>query len=105
MPIDRFHEIPLKANGGDILTITSYYGTKSTLKKTNYPLRMDFEVLSWPTTTNLRDFVYSFTHHWLGKTLLPLQSSEIQWHKITIRFVQSGLNFIVPLVGKYGHYL
>lgn len=93
-----------QANRGDILTITSYYGAKSTLTKKQFPLRMEFEVLSWPTTTNLRDFVYSFTHHWLDRTLLPLQSSEIKWNKITIRWAHSGQDFVVPLVGKYGHY-
>lgn len=105
MPIDRFHEIPLKATKGDIIiiTITSYYGAKSSSKR-RYPLKMDFEVLRWPTTTNLRVFAYSFAHHWLDRILLPLQSSDMKWHKITIRFASSGQDFQVPLVGKYGAY-
>lgn len=61
-------------------------------------------MLSWPTSTNLRDFVFSFTHYWLDKTLLPLQSAEMKWNKITIKWAHSGQEFLVPLVGKYGHY-
>lgn len=104
MPTDRFDEIPLKANRGDLITITGYYGAKSSLKSVKYPLRMDFEVLKWPTTTNLRSFAYSFTNHWLDSLILPLQSSDMKWHKLTIKLVSSGQDFLVPLVGKYGHY-
>lgn len=72
MPIDRFDEIPLKVNRGDILTVTGYYGARSSSKGKKYPLRMDFEVLQWPTSTTLRYFLYSFTSYWLDKAFLPL---------------------------------
>lgn len=74
------------------------------MKNTNYPRRMDFEVLRWPTSASLRSFAYYFTAYWLDSVLLPLQSSEIKWHKMIIRLPNTEQYFQIPLVGKYGHY-
>lgn len=97
MPIDRFHEIAIKAHRGDIITVTLYYSQQSSA-----PLRLDFEVQKWPQQANLRGFSYSFAAIWLDRILLPLQSSDVKWHKMTVRV--GGQYYQVPLVGKYGHH-
>lgn len=100
MPIDRFHEIAIKAHRGDIITVTFYYSMQSSTKGVKYPIRLDFEVQKWPQQANLRGFAYSFVEAWLDQILLPLQSSDVKWHKMTVRV--SGQYYQVPLVGKYG---
>ena len=101
MPIDRFNEIALKAHRGDIITVTLYYGQQLSAKGVKYPLRLDFEVQKWPQQANLRGFSYSFASLWLDRILLPLQSSDVKWHKMNVRV--AGQYYQVPLVGKYGH--
>lgn len=100
MPIDRFDEVALKARRGDVITVICYYGPKESVKGIKYPLRLDFEVLKWPASANLRGFAYSFASVWLDTVLLPLQSAEIKWFKLTLRL--AGQSYQVPLVGKYG---
>ena len=101
MPIDRFDEVPLRLHKGEILTITGYYGQRD-LRGTKYPLRMDFEVLQWPLAScSLRAFAYSFTTQWIEGILLPLQSSEMKWYKLTLHLT-NGRCYQIPLVGKYG---
>ena len=104
MPIDRFHEIPFKVSRGEVLTVTGYYSARSSPKGTKYPLRMDFEVVQWPASTTLRDFLYSFTVSWLDGIFLPLQSTDIKWHNMTIRVDSTAQSYQVPLIGKYGHH-
>ena len=101
MPIDRFNEIAIKAHRGDIITVTLYYSQQSSAKGVKYPLRLDFEVQKWPQQANLRGFSYSFAAVWLDRIILPLQSSDVKWHKMTVRV--AGQFYQVPLVGKYGH--
>jgi len=65
---------------------------------------MDFEVVRWPLdSSNLRVFAYSFTAEWIEKVLLPLQSSEIRWYKMTLS-LSNGKAYQIPLVGKYGKF-
>lgn len=104
MPIDRFDEVSLRLQKGEVLTVTGYYGLKGSNGGVKYPLRMDFEVVRWPLgSSNLRCFAYSFTSQWLEKVLLPLQSSEIRWYKMTISLA-NGKTYQIPLVGKYGKF-
>ena len=104
MPIDRFDEVSLKLQRGEVITVTGYYGLRGLSSGVKYPLRMDFEVVRWPMgSSNLRCFAYSFTSQWLEKILLPLQSSEIRWYKMTLHLA-NGKTYQIPLVGKYGKF-
>lgn len=87
-----------------MITVTCYYGNKNSSGINRYPLRMDFEVLRWPSeTSNLRCFAYGFTTHWLDGLLLPLQPPEMRWSKMTLR-LPNGQYYQIPLMGKYGSF-
>ncbi len=102
MPVDRFDEVPLRLQKGEVVTVTGYYGFKNSGGGGKYPLRMDFEVIRWPSeSSTLRSFAYSFIAQWLDRVLLPLQSSEIRWYKMTLHLT-NGKTYQIPLVGKYG---
>lgn len=104
MPIDRFDEVSLRLQKGEVITVTGYYGLKGANGGVKYPLRMDFEVVRWPLgSSNLRYFAYSFTAQWLEKVLLPLQSTDIRWFKMTLHLA-NGKTYQIPLVGKYGKF-
>lgn len=97
MPIDRFDEVPLRLFEGEIITMMGYYGLRSFERGVKYPLQMDFKIVRWSLgSSNLRCFAYSFILQWLEKIILPLQSSEIRWYKMTLLLI-SGKTYQIPL--------